>query len=136
MRNGQNNIVYISDYTAGQYRRFANIYPDKVVFPETNYCNVAIAAERYHFGEGRVPRHFVPRNDIFTLKTLQDYVPCHFAFYNQQRALDHEGRAVGVAALWGGIPQVTTKDSGTILPLQIPTAEVSTIEVGKPITKG
>ena len=77
----------------------------------------------------------MPRNDIFTLKTLQDYVPCHFAFYNQQRALDLEGWAVGVAALWG-IPQVTTKDSGTILPLQIPTAEVSTIEVGKPITKG
>ena len=51
---------------------------------------------------GGLPRHkSVPRNDIFTLKTLQGYVPCHFAFYNQQRALDHEGRAVGVAALWG-----------------------------------
>lgn len=63
MRNGQNNIVYISDYTAGQYRRFANIYPDKVVLPKPNYCNVAIAAEMYTFGG--LPRHFVSRNDIY-----------------------------------------------------------------------
>jgi len=65
----------------------------------------------------------------FSHKGLYNYLTL-FSFNNRQRALDHEGWAVGVAALWGYYTNsITANDVAP--PRTITSAEVSKLEVCK-----
>ena len=66
----------------------------------------------------------------FSHKGLYNYLTL-FSFNNRQRALDHEGRAVGVAALRGYYTNsITANDVAP--PRTITSAEVNKLEVGEP----